>query len=242
MERLESQDRGPEELDEEPEEDLYRPSLPDWASRLVDPVLLVALSSVFAADQVSKAVVRNSLLVGQSVPYDGPVRITHTFNTGSAFGLFPDQTMFLVLASFVGIGVLLAIYGTQAFRAWPLRLSIGMQLGGAVGNLLDRLRMGHVTDFMDIGPWPIFNVADSAIVIGLFIIGWVFLSPSGRGAGRRAGRRAAVHGAGPGVYVDGLMPGLPCPICDSEMAAVPRGRRCFECGVEERVDRSGGGP
>ena len=238
MERLESQDRGPEELDEEPEEELYRPSLPDWASRLVDPVLLLALSSVFAADQVSKAVVRNSLLVGQSVPYDGPVRITHTFNTGSAFGLFPDQTMFLVLASFVGIGVLLAIYGTQAFRAWPLRLSIGMQLGGAVGNLLDRLRMGHVTDFMDIGPWPIFNVADSAIVIGLFIIGWVFLSPSGR----RAGRRAAVPGAGPGVYVDGLMPGLPCPICDSEMAAVPRGRRCFECGVEERVDRGGAGP
>jgi signal peptidase II len=232
LERLHSQDPGPEDLEEEPEE-LYRPSLPGWMSRLADPVLLVALSGVFAADQVSKAVVRNSLLVGHSVPYDGPVRITHAFNTGSAFGLFPDQTMFLVLASLFGIGVLLAIYGTQAFRTWPLRLSIGMQLGGAVGNLLDRLRMGHVTDFIDVGPWPIFNVADAAIVVGLLIIARAFLFPSGR--------RTAAPGTAPGVYADGLMPGLPCPICGSEMAAVPRGRRCFECGVEERVDRSGAG-
>lgn len=232
MEKLQSRDPGPEDLEEEPEE-LYRPSLPGWLSWLADPVLLVALSGVFAADQVSKAVVRSSLLVGHSVPFDGPVRITHTFNTGSAFGLFPDQTLFLILASFVGIGVLLVIYGTHAFQSWPLRLGLGMQLGGAVGNLLDRLRMGHVTDFIDIGPWPVFNVADAAIVVGLFIIARAFLFP--------ARRRTAVPGTGRGVYADGLMPGLPCPICGSEMAAVPWGRRCFDCGAEERVDRGGAG-
>ena len=232
MEKLESQEPGSEGL-EEAQEELYRPSLPSWMSWVADPVLLVAFSTVFAVDQVTKAVVRNSLLVGHSVPFDGPVRITHTFNTGSAFGLFPDQTMFLVLASFFGIAVLLVIYGAHAFRSWPLRLSIGMQLGGAVGNLMDRLRMGHVTDFIDVGPWPIFNAADAAIVVGLAIIARAFLFP--------ARPRPTLPDAAAGLYADGMMPGLPCPICDSEMAAVPRGRRCFECGAEERVERGGAG-
>ena len=233
MEKLQSQEPGPEEFEEEPEE-LYRPSLPAWMSWLLDPVLLVSPSAVFAADQVTKAIVRHNLLLGQSVPFDGPVRITHTFNTGSAFGLFPDQTLFLILASFVGIGVLLVIYGTHAFQNLPLRLSLGMQLGGAVGNLFDRVRTGQVTDFMDVGPWPVFNVADAAIVIGMVIIAYVFLFP--------ASRRTPVPGAGTGIYADGLMPGLPCPICDSDMAEVPHGRRCFECGAEERVDGNGAGP
>ena len=232
MEKLQDQEPRPEDFEEE--EEYYRPSLPGWMSWVADPVLLVALSLVFAVDQVTKALVRSSLLVGQSVPFDGPVRISHTFNTGSAFGLFPDQTLFLILASFIGIGVLLVIYGSRAFQNLPLRLSLGMQLGGAVGNLLDRLRTGQVTDFIDIGPWPIFNVADTAIVVGLVIIAYAFLFP--------ATRRTAVPVTGLRIYADGLMPELPCPICDSEMAAVPRGRRCFECGAEERVDGGGAGP
>ena len=227
MEKLRDQEPLPENFEEE---EYYRPSLPGWMSWVADLVLLVTLSLVFAVDQVTKAVVRNSLLLGQSVPFDGLVRITHTFNTGSAFGLFPDQTLFLIFASFFGIGVLLVIYGTQAFQSLPLRISLGMQLGGAVGNLFDRIRTGQVTDFIDIGPWPVFNVADSCIVVGLAVIAYAFLYP----ASRRTAR--------PGVYADGVMLALPCPICDSDMGAVPRGRRCFECGVEERVDGGGTGP
>ena len=212
-----------------------------------DPVLLLALSIVFCVDQITKALVRHNLLLYQSVPVEGPVRITHTFNTGSAFGLFPDQTLFLILASFVGIGVLLLIYRNHPFPTLLLRLSLGMQLGGAVGNLLDRLRMGLVTDFIDIGVWPVFNVADASIVTGLVIIAYVFL------VSRRPDARSSIPALegeprfwldGQGwVSVHGPMPELPCPVCESEMVAVPGGRRCPECGVNERIDRGQvGGP
>ena len=140
-----------------------------------DPVLIVALGLVFALDQITKAVVRHELLLGESIPRDGTFRITHTFNTGSAFGLFPDQTLFLIVASFVGIGILLLVYRHHPFPGFPLRLSIGMQLGGAFGNLADRLRSGQVTDFVDLSFWPVFNVADASIVIGIIIVAGLFV-------------------------------------------------------------------
>ena len=101
---------------------------------------------------------------------------------GAAFGFFPNQTLFLVLASFVGIGVLLIFYRANSLNSTLLRLSLGLQLGGAIGNLVDRVRLGYVVDFIDVGAWPVFNLADSAIVVGLIGLLWTLTSTRGRDA------------------------------------------------------------
>ncbi len=144
-----------------------------------DLVLLQLTAIVFLLDQFTKFLVRELLEFRESFPEQGFFRFTHTFNTGSAFGLFQDQNFALILASIAGIIVLTLIYQSQRRPTNLLRLSLGLQLGGAAGNLLDRLRMGHVTDFIDVGPWPIFNLADSAIVVGLILLVWLFIAPGG---------------------------------------------------------------
>ncbi|MDO8750710.1 MAG: signal peptidase II [Dehalococcoidia bacterium] len=151
------------------------PSARSWFSEMYVATLLVA---TFALDQITKGWVRSHLLLGESIPEQGLFRITHTFNTGSAFGLFPNQTVILTLASVVGIGILLLFLRKQSVPGIWLHTSLGLQLGGAAGNLVDRLTMGRVTDFIQIGIWPVFNLADSSIVIGLAILAWfLFRSP-----------------------------------------------------------------
>ena len=129
-----------------------------------DLVLLQLALLVFLTDQISKFLVREFLSLHESIPPGGFFRITHTYNTGSAFGLFQDQNAPLILASLVGVTVLILIYYSQRRPTTLFRLSLGLQLGGAVGNVLDRVLWGHVTDFLDVGPWPVFNVADASIV------------------------------------------------------------------------------
>lgn len=159
----------------------------------------------FLADQFSKFLVREFLELGDSFPDQGFFRITHTYNTGSAFGLFRDQNFPLILVSVVGITILVLIYRSQPRPGKVLRLSLALQLGGAVGNLLDRLRLGHVTDFLDVGSWPVFNLADSSIVVGLVMLAWLFLQPAQRrgevrpcAAAPEAGGQGVRPAAGPG--------------------------------------------
>ena len=140
----------------------------DWA------FLPIALAT-YGLDQLTKYLVTSNMVLGQSIPAEGPVRITYTYNTGALFGLFPDQTFILIIASFLGIAFLLVYYHIYPFPGIFLRLSLGLQLGGAFGNLTDRVRLGHVTDFIDVGPWPVFNLADSSIVVGLAIIAYIVL-------------------------------------------------------------------
>jgi signal peptidase II len=128
------------------------------------------------ADQVTKGLIVFTLSPGQSMPDSGLFRLTYVTNSGSAFGLFPNQTLFLILASFVGIGILLLFYCTRPISSTMLRLSLGLQLGGAIGNLVDRARLGYVVDFIDVGAWPVFNIADSAIVVGLIGLLWTLMS------------------------------------------------------------------
>ena len=145
-----------------------------------DLYLVAILVATFIADQVSKQLIRDRLVIGSSSPAEGFFRITHTENTGSAFGLFPSQTALLILASLVGIAILIIFYRRQPIPSMWLRLSLGLQLGGAAGNLADRLTLGSVTDFIAVGRWPVFNLADTAIVTGIGILAWFFLSPSKR--------------------------------------------------------------
>ena len=141
---------------------------------------LIILLATLMADQVTKGLVVLAMHPGQSIPSSGLFRLTYVTNSGSAFGLFPNQTLFLVLASFVGIGVLLIFYRTNPINSTLLRLSLGLQLGGAIGNLVDRVRLGYVVDFIDVGAWPVFNLADSAIVVGLIGLFWTLMSAKGR--------------------------------------------------------------
>ena len=143
----------------------------DWAFL---PISLV----VFGIDQLSKYIVVTNMFLGQSIPEYGIFRFTYTYNTGALFGLFPNQTFILIIASFLGIGFLLVFYHLYRFPGIFLRISLGLELGGPFGNLVDRVRLGHVTDFIDVGPWPVFNLADSSIVVGLGVIAYVILFKS----------------------------------------------------------------
>ena len=151
-----------------------------------DRVLLLAIVTVLAVDQLSKYLVRANMRLGESWPSDGLFRLTHGTNTGSAFGFLPNQTVLLTVASVVAIGFLVYLYRVYAMPRPLLRLAIGLQLGGALGNLIDRLRAGEVVDFIDVGAWPIFNLADSSIVVGMTMLFGILLLPDSR-RGTRTG-------------------------------------------------------
>ena len=140
-----------------------------------DRILPSTLVSVVIVDQLSKYLVRANLGLYESWPAEGIFRLTHGTNSGTAFGLFPNQTAVLIVASLLAIGFLYYFYRAQALPSRVLRLAIGLQLGGALGNLADRLRTGSVVDFIDVGWWPAFNLADSSIVIGIALLACVVI-------------------------------------------------------------------
>jgi len=135
---------------------------------------------VLALDQATKIAVRTWLDPGESWPdADWPVRIRHVTNTGAAFGILQDQTLFLIVMAFIGIVAIFLYYRYPPFDHWVVPIAIGLLLGGASGNLLDRVRAGEVTDFIDFPRFPAFNVADSSINVGIAIIvsGYLLLAP-----------------------------------------------------------------
>ena len=186
-----------------------------------DAVLLQLFAIVFLADQFTKWLIREFLVFRESVPADGFFRLTHTVNTGSAFGLFRDQNLPLILASVVGITVLILIYRSQRQPGNLLRLSLGLQFGGAAGNLLDRVRLGHVTDFVDVGSWPIFNLADASIVTGLALLAWMFLISDGSKSSAESRETASDVVAGVGV--EGVPVNSTGPVTGLELGAEDSG-------------------
>jgi signal peptidase II len=144
----------------------------------LDFLLLFLFAGVIVAlDQWTKALVRDNIPLGADwlpswlswlMPY---ARIRHTFNTGAAFGLFQQGGLiFAILAVIVSI-LIISYFPSVSRRDWWLRLALGMQLGGALGNLVDRImRNGQVTDFISVGNFAIFNVADSCITVGVIIL------------------------------------------------------------------------
>jgi len=131
--------------------------------------------AVVLLDRVTKAIVVENIPLHGSREVIGTVlRITHTQNSGSAFGLFQDRTTMLSLLSVVAVAAILYYYRTIAARSPLIAATLGMQLGGAFGNLVDRLGQGYVVDFVDAGVGDVrfwaFNVADSSIVVGIFLV------------------------------------------------------------------------
>jgi len=164
---IEERDAGATELGQQSS---IEPPNGDKQSLLRDKILLATVIGAFAVDQASKKLVTSGLSLHESWPREGFFRITYGTNSGTAFGLLPNQTLLLIVASVVAIGFLIYFYRTHAMPSKLLRFAIGLQLGGAFGNLIDRVWSGEVVDFIDVGPWPIFNLADSSIVVGIFIL------------------------------------------------------------------------
>ena len=140
-------------------------------------LLLVALVAVtvFALDRVTKAWVSENIPLGTARPVVGDyVRIVHAQNTGAAFGLLPERTTLLSVLSVLAVLAIVYYYRQIASASWLVSATLGMQLGGAFGNLLDRVRQGYVVDFVDVGVGEVrfwaFNVADSSIVVGIFVV------------------------------------------------------------------------
>lgn len=123
-------------------------------------------------DQVAKMLVIGTLAVGDSWPLFGMFRITHVTNAGNSLDLFSGHTLVLITISTVGIGLLFALYWTRARTGARAQVTFGLMLAGACGNVIDRLVFGHVTDFIDVVPWFVFNVADVAILLGLAGFMW----------------------------------------------------------------------
>ncbi|HLF71497.1 MAG TPA: signal peptidase II [Dehalococcoidia bacterium] len=134
------------------------------------PFFLVA-GAIFVLDQITKAIVRGNLAIGESWPSDGwLVKITHVTNDGAAFGVLQGQGLFLTITAVIAIGAIVFYYAFPPMEHGLLRMVMGLMLGGALGNLIDRLRFGEVTDFIDFPRYPEFNVADSSISVGLFLL------------------------------------------------------------------------
>jgi signal peptidase II len=143
--------------------------------RRIGLVALVAVV-VFVLDRITKIFVETSLAPGASIDVLGPwVRISHVTNTGAAFGLLPERTTLLSILSVVAVGAIVFYYRGLAGRSRLIAATLGMQLGGAFGNLVDRIGQGYVVDFVDVGVpggprfWS-FNVADSSIVVGIIAV------------------------------------------------------------------------
>ncbi|HET9908501.1 MAG TPA: signal peptidase II [Anaerolineales bacterium] len=139
------------------------------------PIATIA-ALIVALDQWTKWLVRVNIPDGgvwlpESLAWLTPyARIVHWHNTGAAFGMFQNASMVFTVLAFIVIAAILYYYPHVENSDWSLRLAMSMQLGGAVGNLIDRLTQGRVTDFISIGTFPVFNVADASISVGAVVL------------------------------------------------------------------------
>jgi signal peptidase II len=146
----------------------------------IDIVLLVII-----ADQLSKFWIVKHLWPGEVLWDVGLLQIIHVQNTGAAFGIFKGHTTALIIVDFIGIFVFLYIVIVLR-RRWPLvskmpvLTGVGLIMGGLIGNLIDRLRTGYVTDFIDFKVWPVWNIADASTVIGTIILAYCLIFLAGR--------------------------------------------------------------
>ncbi len=139
-------------------------------------VLLGISGSIIALDQWTKWLVRENL------PFQGTwlpewlnwlspyARIVHWYNSGAAFGMFQNGNIVFTVLAFIVIGAIIYYYPHVESEDWTLKLAMGLQLAGAAGNLIDRLTLEKVTDFISIGTFPVFNVADSSITVGVVVL------------------------------------------------------------------------
>jgi signal peptidase II len=126
--------------------------------------------AAIAADQLTKYIVASQLQLDDGVHVLGPFWIHHVQNSGIAFGLFASATAVVIVFTAIAVAWMLVFFGRSGARHPILPVALGLVIGGSTSNLLDRVRLGYVTDFLDLRYWPAFNLADSFIVIGVLVL------------------------------------------------------------------------
>ena len=132
--------------------------------------LLAVAGAALFADQLTKQVIARTLTVGEKVDIVGPFSIRHVENSGIAFGFFASRTTVVIAVTTLAVAWMLWFFARSARRHPVLPVALGLVLGGSVANLVDRIRLGRVTDFLDLEAWPAFNLADTFIVVGVGIL------------------------------------------------------------------------
>jgi signal peptidase II len=152
-----------------PETPTARPLSSRWRK---DLLFFSIAAAIVCADQLTKWLVRTHLGLYEQWPDHSILgaRIIHVVNSGAAFGILQGQTPFLIVTSLLGLGAILMYYLYPPMEHGLIRVALGMQLGGAIGNFIDRVRVGEVTDFIDVGRFPTFNVADSCISVSIVAV------------------------------------------------------------------------
>jgi signal peptidase II len=141
-------------------------------------LLAIALAAVFG-DQLTKNIVSSHLTLDAERHVAGPLSIHHVQNSGIAFGLFASATPLVTILTGLAVAWMLFFFARSGARHPILPIALGLLIGGSASNLLDRVRLGHVTDFIDLRFWPAFNLADSFIVLGVLILLAALLLPQG---------------------------------------------------------------
>ena len=125
-------------------------------------------------DQLTKYIVSQNILLGQSIPIIKNIfHFTHVLNSGAAFGIFKNQVYFFIITAIAAI--ILILINLRHKRTPRVEIALSLILSGALGNLIDRLRLGAVIDFLDFRIWPVFNIADTAITIGAILLAYSML-------------------------------------------------------------------
>ena len=138
--------------------------------------LFVLPLAVVILDQFSKYIVVENMALGDSIPIIEEVfHLTYILNPGAAFGMFAHNRLFFIAIAVIVIGIIIWARREILASPWEVKAGCGRVLGGAIGNLIDRARQGLVIDFFDFRIWPVFNIADIAICIGVGLIIWNLL-------------------------------------------------------------------
>jgi signal peptidase II len=159
------------------DKDNSKPSVRDSIKRAT--LCLLVIASIIASDQLSKLWIRTHLTIGESLPLIGRLSLIHIRNTGSAFGLLANQTFLIIVISIAALLFILLFLRYLSPATTLSIVAIGLLMGGALGNLIDRLRFGSVTDFIYFRlwgnfHWPAFNIADASIVVGVCLLIYSF--------------------------------------------------------------------
>ena len=129
---------------------------------------------IIGLDQWTKSIIRSQLAFGEFwSPWDWLTpyaRIVHWYNTGVAFGMFQDRNLIFAVLALIVSTIMIVLYPKLTEQDWFLKIALGMQVGGSLGNLIDRVTVGHVTDFISVGKFPVFNLADASITVGVGVM------------------------------------------------------------------------
>lgn len=134
-------------------------------------ILLIIFLLVLLADQYTKLIVQQDMIVGQSIPVIHKIlHFTYVQNSGGAFGILRGRTNLFIIISIIVILFIIYFMLKEEKKDYFIKTVFSFILGGAISNLIDRMRLGYVVDFIDFQVWPVFNIADSAISVGMVLL------------------------------------------------------------------------